>query len=35
MEIILLLVVMFLFSITGLFILGFTYTCIAKKIFHR
>ena len=35
MEILLLLIVMFLFSITGLFILGYTYSLITKKLFQR
>lgn len=35
MEVLLLLLVMFLFSITGLFILGYTYSFVMKKLFHR
>lgn len=35
MEVLLLLLVMFLFSITGLFLLGYTYSFVMKKLFHR
>jgi hypothetical protein len=35
MEVLLLLVVMFLFSITGLFILGYIYSFVMKRLFTR
>lgn len=35
MEVLLLLIVMFLFSITGLFILGYMFNFITKRLFTR